>query len=849
MIQQANWQKEKEIYFHKLYHRLNQSQKAAVFAVNGPVLILAGAGSGKTTVLVERISQLLNYGDAYEWQNVPAAADDLFPLLQRSNAGEKLSENESEILRLSLAHQPVKPYKILAITFTNKAARELKERIIAKTGSRGEGIWACTFHSACLRMLRSGITHLGYPSNFTIYDTDDQVRVIKKLMADREIDEKIFPAKKLLGRIGRLKDRLIGPEEYAAKHENTYEAHLVANLYPLYQEHLKRSGAVDFDDIICLTVRLFDSHPEILERYQRQFSHIMVDEYQDTNPAQFELVRLLSMGSKNLCVVGDDDQSIYRFRGATIENILSFEEQFPSCRTVRLEEKYRSTPAVLEAANRVIANNKNRKGKTLRATREDGDPVRLVRVSNDLSEGNYIAKTIKDNLLKGAKYADHAVLYRVNAQSNSVERALSAARIPYRVFGGQPFLGRKEIKDVRAYLCLILNPHDDERVIRVINEPKRAIGNTTVAKVRELADQYDCSLFTILERADTFSCFSGKTATSLLNFASLIRNLQSLEKELSLDLLYDRMLEMTGYEMSLMAQGEEGLTRLENVKEFRSNIADFLLRESKTPDLYVEFEEEETERTLLEKFLAETELSTDQDRSDDSDDCVTLMTIHSAKGLEFPVVFLPGMEENLFPSVRSLETEEDLEEERRLAYVAVTRAKNQLYLFWAEQRLLYGRTMLNPVSRYVEEMGDDLLEKEFPDRRTSASSAGKSFAGSSYGNAFGGGSFGGGQRPQRSASAPIRGLSGGAGGSIPGLKKPVGGAVPGRVSATSKPSGGGNAAIRYEKGMAVVHEKFGDGVVISVAPMGNDQLIEVEFDRAGKKKLMGRLANMKLRED
>lgn len=772
------------------FQRMNSHQREAVFQTEGPVLILAGAGSGKTTVLINRIANLLLFGNGYHSEEVPSGlGEDSLAFLEGYLAG---SETDETRLRGLLAANPPKPWQILAITFTNKAAAELRARLSAMLGEEeAKEITAATFHSACLRILRAEITRLGYQSGFAIYDSDDQQRVVKEVLKKLNLDDKVFQPRSVLAAIGEAKDRLQTPEEMKEAAGGNFRLEKIAEIYKEYQKRLVSSNAVDFDDIISLTVRLFDENPDVLHKYQRRYRYIMVDEYQDTNRSQYQLVSLLAGGWKNLCVVGDDDQSIYRFRGATIENILSFEEQFEGAKVIRLEENYRSTQTILDAANGVIAHNLARKGKTLWTSNGEGEKVALYTAADERDEADRIASAIAAHVAAGGKYSDNAVLYRLNAQSNTIESTLAISQIPYKVVGGVRFYDRKEIKDMLAYLSVIENTGDLLRLSRIINEPKRGIGDATVATATEIASVLGVSVFDVLASADQYAPLQRK-AKALTEFAAMITSLIEAAGTLPLDELLDELLEVSGYRKALTAEGETGRTRLENIEELKSSMK-----------LY----ESETEEPTLSGFLEEIALFTDLDGLDGESDVVTLMTLHSAKGLEFENVFIAGMEEGIFPSSRSTVDEESLEEERRLAYVGITRAKKNLTLLHAGRRMLFGQTAFGRPSRFLSEIPPLLIQQ-----------SGRTNAGRSASGVFP-------ARPGRtpSYSAPRQGFGSGA---AAGLPKQAPSAAP------------------VHPGERVLHRVFGEGEVLNVTPMGGDQLVEIRFQKVGVKKIMAAYAKL-----
>ena len=643
-------------------------QQQAVFSTEGPLLILAGAGSGKTTVLVNRIAYIL----------------------------------QSNLCR---------PWNILAITFTNKAAGELKERICNAVPEGGADIWAATFHSTCARILRRYGDRLGYSSHFTVYATDDQKKLCKDIVKQLHIDEKQLSVKNILSEISKAKDKMITPQEMLKNAEYDYRKVSIAKVYEVYQSRLKTADAMDFDDLLCKTVELFEQEPEILGYYQNQFKYIMVDEYQDTNKVQYRFISMLAEKYGNICVVGDDDQSIYKFRGATIENILSFENTFKGAKIIRLEQNYRSTQNILDAANSVISNNTVRKGKTLWTENPKGDKIELHTAEDERDEARFIAKTIMDGVADGRKYSDFAILYRTNAQSNAVEQALSRSGIPHRIIGGHRFYDREEIRDMIAYLQVINNPHDDVRLSRIINVPKRAIGARTVSVAADIAAGLGESIYSVIKDADSYPQLSRATS-KLKVFVNLIDGLIEAEQsgDYSLAELYNLILEHTNYENYLRTEKENADVRIENIEELSSNI--------------IKFEEDYDEEADLSSFLEEISLMTDIDNYDaDADTCV-MMTLHSAKGLEFPVVFITGMEDGLFPSIASMMNPEEINEERRLAYVGITRAKQKLYLTKTKSRMLFGSTTYNKESRFVSEIPDNLLDKTGEERNAPSFASG-----------------------------------------------------------------------------------------------------------------------------
>ena len=765
----------------RCFSRMNPPQLEAITTVQGPVLVLAGAGSGKTTVIVNRIANMVLFGDALNG-DAPIPGASAIEKLQRYVDGGDMTLGELQDI---LADRPITPWKILAITFTNKAAGELKSRLSDTLGEAAEDIHAATFHSACVRILRSCIDRVGYERNFTIYDSDDSLRTMKACMKELDIPEKKFPPKSVLASISSAKDRMISAEEYALEAGNDYWKLITGKLYKAYQARLQDANAVDFDDLIYLTVRVFEQNPDVLEKYQNRYRYILVDEYQDTNYSQYRLVSLLAEQHGNLCVVGDDDQSIYRFRGATIENILQFEEQFPGCRTIRLEENYRSTQFILSAANAVISNNKSRKEKKLWTSAGDGDKVTLLKVPGERDEGQFICDTIEREVANGKSYADFAVLYRMNALSNSVERAMMRNKLPYRIFGGVRFQDRKEIKDVTAYLCVLQNPNDLVRFERIVNVPKRGIGESTIVNITQIARDLHMNPMEVVHSCEDFPVLAKRKA-ALLKFDTMMAELREQAEILPLEELFDLVLEKTGYLAMLEAEGEQGETRMENVKEFRSNIVDY---------------ERESEDPSLEGFLEETALYTDADRESDGDS-VSLMTMHAAKGLEFDTVFAVGMEQGIFPSMRSMDSEADLEEERRLAYVTITRAKRHLYLMQSRERLLFGSYKQNPLSRFVKEIPEEYLAID--DRLPHI----------------------------ESGSAEISGIKG-----VSGIRAQMAAIQRQRTAPPVSSAGNG---LQFTDGERISDAVFGEGTILRAEPMAGDYLLEVAFDTVGTKKLMAK---------
>ena len=727
--------------------KMNPRQLEAVLHTEGPLLILAGAGSGKTTVLINRIAYIIDQ---------------------------------------SLA----KPWQILAITFTNKAAGELKERLTAMLGDTGGDVWAATSHSTCARILRRDGDRIGYSSHFTVYDTDDSKRLVKDCQKALNIDDKMISHKSILSEISHAKDSMLSPADYQAAAGSDFRLAKIGAVYELYQKRLREADAMDFDDLLGNTVELFRQCPDVLEYYQNRFRYIMVDEYQDTNQVQYEFVRLLAEKSKNRCVVGDDDQSIYKFRGATIENIMSFEKSYPNAKVIRLEQNYRSTKNILNAANAVISNNEERKGKTLWTENPEGDKIQIHTSSNEQDEAGFVATTILEQVAKGRKYSDFAVLYRMNSQSNILEKVFVKSGIPYRIIGGHRFYERREIRDMIAYLSVINNPSDEIRLRRIVNQPKRSIGDKTIATASEIAGALGESLLEVLGRADEFDSLR-RASVKLKAFYDMMQELIDAndDESVSLHELYELILEKTGYIEALRGEKEEAETRIENINELASNL--------------LKFQEENGEEATLSAFLEEVSLMTDIDNYDETADTVVMMTMHSAKGLEFPVVFLPGFEEGIFPGLQAIYDPNEIQEERRLCYVAITRAKESLYLLNADSRMLFGSTSRNRPSRFSLEIPLDLINKT---------------------------------REQDWRKPDL------------GTKMPVAETELRRKSATAAmhfgqvtpPARSGNM---FKTGDMVQHKTFGKGLVISATPMGNDVLLEIAFEQ-GTKKLMANFARL-----
>lgn len=684
-------------YIASRFSMLNDVQREAVLTTEGPLLLLAGAGSGKTTVLINRIANILRYGRGSEGTEIPDfVRDEDVTFLE--NLPEDPTQEQTDRADWLCALEPANPWNVIAITFTNKAAGEMKERLSNMLGASAEDIWAMTFHAACCRILRRYIDRCGYTSSFTIYDTSDSERLMKEILRDMNLDDKTYPPRYVLSIIGRQKDRLISPEqmEEDSRSASDYRIVQIAKAYAVYQKRLKDNNALDFDDILYVTVKLLQQDREVREYYQRKFHYVLVDEYQDTNHVQYLLTELLAGDRRNICVVGDDDQSIYRFRGATIENILSFEEQYPGARVIRLEQNYRSTQSILDAANAVISHNEGRKGKHLWTDNGTGEPILVYEAENEGAEGNFVASQILSRS-KGHDFKDYAILYRTNAQSNSMEYALKRNGIPYRVIGGMRFFERAEIKDMLSYLCVINNRADDLRLNRIINNPPRGLGAKTVETVQKLAQAEGKSVYEVVCDPYNYGPLE-KSAQKLLQFSALIEDLAGLlANGMSLPEFYDELLIRTGYaDMLLSKPTEENKTKLENVKELKSSIQSYLAN---------------TTEPSLSGFLEEISLYTDLEQYNEGDDAVVMMTIHSAKGLEFPHVFLVGFEDGLFPGMRAIGDREEMEEERRLCYVAITRAKKSLTISHARMRMIYGRTASALPSRFLQEIPESCIVK------------------------------------------------------------------------------------------------------------------------------------------
>ena len=795
------------------YHHLNDMQRQGVLATEGPLLLLAGAGSGKTTVLINRVANLLRYGRGSDTDEIPLpVSEDEVEFLEQYAADP--TPEQRPLVQYLCAVEPARPWEVLAITFTNKAANELKERLELMLGEEARDVWAATFHSACVRILRRDIDKIGFSRDFTIYDTDDSKRVIKDILKELNLDEKTFPIREILSVISNAKDAMETPEAFAQRWQADWRKARIGKVYELYRKRLRDANALDFDDIILHTVRLLETDTATREYYQREFRYVLIDEYQDTNHLQYLLASLLAGGHWNICVVGDDDQSIYRFRGANIENILNFEKEYRNARTIRLEQNYRSTQNILDAANAVIRHNVGRKGKTLWTENGSGDKVMVKTTFNESDEANFVVGQIMMAYNRGANWRDNAVLYRMNAQSNALEYAFKRNGVPYKVVGGMKFFDRAEVKDMLAYLCVINNPSDDLRLRRIVNVPSRKIGATTVDKAQQLATQFGLPLYEVFCHASDYPELKN-AAGKLKAFTDIVSEMRSRVSEMGLVEFYSYVCERTGYVQALMDKNDlESRSRLENVQELTSSIQGFL--------------ENEPENPTLAGFLDEIALYTDLDDTSDSDNMVTLMTMHAAKGLEFPYVYVVGMEDGLFPGNRAMGDEEEMEEERRLCYVAMTRAKEKLTMTNARQRMLFGHTTPCTPSRFLEEIPEENMEwfgKPEPRVAQPDWSDG-------WDDAPG---YGGGR------SGYHTGYSGDYGAS-PAKKTTL------KTGGAGRSAVGGGPMLELQPGDGVSHSAFGKGMVLSIRPMGGDALIEVAFDQVGTKKLMLKAASQHLKK-
>ncbi len=876
----------RDTYIEKQFGRLNEMQRRAVFTTDGPLLILAGAGSGKTTVLVNRIANLIRFGSAHGSKQTPrpATEEDVKALRSAIMTGT----DAPFWLDGMLKQNAVRSWNVMAITFTNKAAGELKERLRRMLGGEeGDEVFASTFHSACVRILRRWAEEIGYPRSFTIYDTDDAQRVMKNIYKELNVDDKFLPVKAAINQMSRWKDQLVSPEQAVGTARDT-KGSLTARIYAAYEKKLKEAGAFDFDDLIYQTVQLLAEHPDVREYYQNKYRYLLVDEYQDTSVAQFRLVSLLTGPERNICVVGDDDQSIYRFRGATIENILNFEKLYPGTKTIRLEQNYRSTSNILNAANCVIQHNTERKGKTLWTDNGEGDKVQVYTAENEQDEASHIADVIGQHLKEGGHLADHAILYRMNAQSAPIESYFTRAGIPHKIVGGQRFNDRKEVKDIHSYMSIVANPRDDVRLRRIINEPARKIGNTTVEVIADLAAQEGVSMLDIIGRADQYAKLS-RAVMPLLKFWRIYQSLQESLETRTLDEFAADVIELTGYKAMLEADAtkghEDAADRIQNLGQLVNNVKNYC--------------DQHGEEATLEGYLEDIALISDIDSYNESADQVVLMTIHSAKGLEFPYVFLIGMEEGVFPSEMSKYSEADLEEERRLAYVGITRAKKELYISNSVSRMLYGRTQRNEPSRFLREIEPEYIEETrspaleqrarmggWGDRYSDTVPGGASGYsgpsgygrsgyggyGSGYSNANRGGylnrDYNAGESRGFGAAYAGRGSASGGYGSSRGTGYGAGYGA-GYSSAKTNASMAGNSAKHisftgtpavpkpvstgpkhYEPGDIVEHKVFGRGKVVSVKAAAGDQIVEINFEKVGIKKTMANFAPLtKITED
>ena len=763
-----------------IYDKLNEPQREAVYHTDGPLLILAGAGSGKTRVLTHRIAYLI---------------------------GER----------------GVNPWNILAITFTNKAAEEMRQRVDNLVGFGAESVWVSTFHSACVRILRRFIDRLGYENHFTIYDTDDQKTLIKEVCRKVDVDTKVFKERSLLSAISSAKNEMILPDEFELNAGGDFAKMKIAKVYREYETQMRANNALDFDDLLVKTVQLLQTQPDVLESYQERFRYIMVDEYQDTNTVQFQLVSLLAGKYKNLCVVGDDDQSIYKFRGANIRNILDFEHEFPDAKVIKLEHNYRSTGNILNAANSVIANTRGRKEKSLWTENGEGELIRLRQFDTAFDEADFIGEDIKNAVRQGGSYNDSAVLYRTNAQSRLLEEKFIAMNIPYKIVGGVNFYARREIKDLLAYLKTIDNGRDDVAVRRIINVPKRGIGLTTINRIQESATERGIGFYEALLAPELIAGV-GRSATKLDSFAALIEYFKTLAEEMNITDLLQEVIEKTGYIESLENEDkEEAKTRKENIDELISKAA-----------TYEESCQDKDEKATLSGFLEEVALVADIDSLDEDQEYVVLMTLHSAKGLEFPRVYLAGMEDGLFPGYMSINAgdREELEEERRLCYVGITRAEQELTLTSARRRMVHGETQYNPMSRFVKEIPRELLdtgnkkftqETEMPAQQNTYARAREAFRAQAFAGALGG------MTPAKNQ----------------GVGKPLTGSQAlASLQKGSQLAAGGNGPLGYEVGDRVRHVKFGEGTVTDIKEGGRDHEVTIEFDSVGTRKMFAKFAKL-----
>ena len=803
------------------YSNLNPCQRQGVLATEGPLLLLAGAGSGKTTVLIHRVANLLRFGRGSDTDEIPIPiSEDEVQFLEQYAAAPDAAQRP--LMEYLCAVEPARPWEVLAITFTNKAANELKERLGRMLGEEvAADVWASTFHSACVRILRRDIDRLGFDRSFTIYDSDDSKRVIKDIIKELELEEKSFPPREVQTIISRAKNDMQTPEDFAeqGKAINDWRKIRMGKVYSLYNKKLRDANALDFDDLLWHTVRLLETAGDVREYYQRKFRYILIDEYQDTNALQYRLAALLTNQAKNICVVGDDDQSIYRFRGADITNILSFERQFRGARVIRLEQNYRSTQNILDAANAVIRHNQGRKGKTLWTENGRGELVTVKTTYNESDEANFVLGQIMMYYRRGGSWGDCAVFYRTNAQSNAMEYACKRNGVPYKIYGGLKFFDRAEVKDMLAYLCVINNPTDDLRLRRIINVPARKIGAATVDKAQMIAARYGLTLYDVLCRAEEFPELKS-SAAKLKPFTDMIEEMRRRLPDCPLPEFYDYVCERSGYAPALREKDDvESRGRLENVQELKSSILTYL-------------ENAEGTEPSLSGFLDEIALYTDLDSRADGDNCVTMMTMHAAKGLEFPQVFVVGMEEGLFPGNRAMGDGAEMEEERRLCYVAMTRAREKLTLTNARQRTLYGRTTPCMPSRFLNEIPEENMEWLSKPQPRSESWEERD---SDYGDR-GYGSYGG--YGQRSAAPVVTRRE---------PAEPKAGALRSAAGASKAAPKAAAPRMQIQAGETVEHDAFGRGLVLSVRAMGGDALVEVAFDSVGTKKLMLKMAAQHLK--
>ncbi len=809
----------KKKLFDKYYNFLNDCQREAVYTVNGPLLILAGAGSGKTTVLVNRLAHIIRYGDAYYSEYIPGYVND--SIIADMNAALSLSGAELGNYLTRFSHQAPPAWAVLAVTFTNKAANEIKSRIASSFGEDSEevrDIWTGTFHSVCMRILRRYGSLVGYRDGFGIADTNDQKKLIEDCMKQLRIDSKNLAVKAIISEISHAKDKLMTPEEYESAAGSDFRMKKIASVYYMYQERLFKANLLDFDDIIMQTVRLLEENEAVRNNLQNRFSYISIDEYQDTNPAQFRLVSLLAGLHKNLMVVGDDDQSIYKFRGATIENILTFDSTYKAAKVIKLEQNYRSTKNILDAANAVIAKNTERRGKKLWTDGNKGDTINLVKLQNQLDEARYISDTVASLHEQGEEFRDFAVLYRTNAMSRAIEQAFAKSGIPYRMLGALRFFDRAEIKDILSYLAVINNPDDSIRLRRIMNVPRRGIGEKSIGAAEAIAYAEGASLLQVLRHANKYIAIPKSAASSMMLLAEMLDSLKAASTEMKVSALIETIAVKSGYNAMLTAAGEEEKERLDNIGELVSTAKQY---------------EDSASMPTISEFLEDVALVSDIDRYDETADAVVLMTIHSAKGLEFPKVFLPGWEEGIFPGFQTIMNPDEMEEERRLAYVAITRAKKSLWITHVHQRMMNGSTQYNQKSRFAGEIPPWLIAE---DDRTYGS-FGSYSSGSGYQQTYQSYTK---PLPKRAGDMPIYNHGGPGGGYGTGEERAAyTGNVPKKSIHTSA------VLPVFEKGDRVRHATFGAGTILSARTMGGDTLYEVEFDTVGVKKLMASFARLK----